>query len=504
MTRTKTIKKFKWVNGERVWEWKTVPVEEKPGKSKGKKAGEEITEEEMKDETGKPMPFKKTGTGTAMTVIDKFFDFLDEASEKRKRTIILHGGARSGKSYSVRQWLLLKSLDYQETDAGLSGLVVMKTKGHTLVWAAWDPMIEMLERLNVPYYKHETLMEIHLGNSRIYFCGMDDFEKVKSTEFNWVWMEEATSCVIGDFLQLKTRLSRASPDVDWTNRIFLTFNPINESNWCIKDVLSKAKTDKTIAELHSNMDDNPFLGAEYKADLEATKEQDENYWRVYRLGLPAHLEGIIYTRYDIVDWIQTPLPVRDRKDKPDSYGLDWGFTHPMSACAYWEYEGEDYILELVHKRRMTTEDLIAEFEKLKVDKGVEMFCPPEQPGMIEQLCSRGYAAKPVPSEYRKVKDGIDYCKGRMLHIVAPSPNYISEIRNYMYKTGKDGKPLEDPVKFQDDAMDAMRYGRVSLRGVFQGFSARIRERPKGDDLTKAMEEVICERRAEGAGIEKFL
>jgi phage terminase large subunit len=34
---------------------------------------------------------------------------------------------------------------------------------------------------------------------------------------------------------------------------------------------------------------------------------------------------------------------------------------------------------------------------------------------------------------------------------------IKEIRSYKWKVDKNGKSLEEPVKFLDDAMDALRY-----------------------------------------------
>jgi phage terminase large subunit len=32
------------------------------------------------------------------------------------------------------------------------------------------------------------------------------------------------------------------------------------------------------------------------------------------------------------------------------------------------------------------------------------------------------------------------------------------LRTYKWKVDKNGKPLDEPVKFNDDGMDAMRYG----------------------------------------------
>jgi phage terminase large subunit len=47
-----------------------------------------------------------------------------------------------------------------------------------------------------------------------------------------------------------------------------------------------------------------------------------------------------------------------------------------------------------------------------------------------------------------------------LFITPSSSNLLKEIRSYKWKLDKDGKihPDEAPVKFNDHALDAMRYG----------------------------------------------
>ena len=59
-------------------------------------------------------------------------------------------------------------------------------------------------------------------------------------------------------------------------------------------------------------------------------------------------------------------------------------------------------------------------------------------------------------------------KATPLFILKDSVNLLREIRNYKWKVDKNGKTLDDPVKFNDDAMDSMRYvlfnfGKVPIR-----------------------------------------
>ena len=46
---------------------------------------------------------------------------------------------------------------------------------------------------------------------------------------------------------------------------------------------------------------------------------------------------------------------------------------------------------------------------------------------------------------------------KQLYITKNSINLLKEIKSYKWKTDKDGRVMEEPVKFRDDLMDAMRY-----------------------------------------------
>jgi phage terminase large subunit len=54
-----------------------------------------------------------------------------------------------------------------------------------------------------------------------------------------------------------------------------------------------------------------------------------------------------------------------------------------------------------------------------------------------------------------------------LYITKRSINLLKEIRSYKWKTDKDGRVLDEPVKFNDHAMDAGRYGVFTYMTGFQ-------------------------------------
>lgn len=427
--------------------------------------------------------WKKPGV-LAVKRIPKHRKFLEAAKAAGKRWIVSYGGGGSGKSFSVAQHLCKEAIEY--SDSGLNILIAMKTRP-ALRDSAWALIQDILTSWQVTPKIGESKLDLSVGKSVFHFRGMDNPEKIKSTEYNYIWMEEATSLDWADYLQLKIRLRRSGPV---PQQMFMTFNPIDGQHWIWTKVVKSGNP--KMAVLHSTWRDNPYLSREYVETLLALEHEDINHYRVYALGEPGRLENIIYTKWNIIDAAALPKKIKDRLNQPDGYGFDWGYAHPMVLLAYWEYEGEDYIQELIYKRQMTTDDLYNRMEEDKIDKTSEIFGPPEQPGVIDYLNAKGYNVKPVPSDCRNVKDGIDYCKGRNLHIILGSDNIIKEIKGYSYKMRKDLTVLDEPVKFNDDGMDAMRYARVGLRAQFQGFVPGDKGK-SGDDILKMMEGIICQR-----------
>ena len=83
-----------------------------------------------------------------------------------------------------------------------------------------------------------------------------------------------------------------------------------------------------------------------------------------------------------------------------------------------------------------------------------MFADAARPDLIAEWKRAGFRVKKAN---KKVFEGINAVKSFKLHITADSKNILTEIKNYRWKVDKQGNILDEPVKFQDDAMDAMRY-----------------------------------------------
>lgn len=394
--------------------------------------------------------------------IKKFRRFLTEGM-KGKRIGACYGGAGSGKSVAVAQHIVEQTLRHKEFD--VLGLCIMKTMP-----AVKDSILPTVKRVfkswMIPIQENKSSHEIVVENAAIHFRSLDDPEKIKSTEFNWIWVEEATNLARDDFLQLNLRLRRPGPPT-MPNQMFLTFNPVDADHWTITDIVQGTRPDCAV--LHSTYKDNPFLPDEYIRELLNMEGQDPNHYRIYTLGEPGRLENIIYTKWTVASRASWPQSIR--AGPPTSMGLDFGYVKPMALTAHWAQETVDYMHELFYKTYHTTADLIAWMDAVNKDapgtipKNVPIFADPSEGDRIEEICRAGYYCLPADNS---VKAGIDYCMGRMLVITPESPNTHAEIRQYSRQKDKNGKPREEPLKYKDHAMDAQRYGRYTPRSQVQG------------------------------------
>jgi phage terminase large subunit len=366
--------------------------------------------------------------------IPKFRRFLNHAD---RRLLVVYGGAGSGKSYAVAQHVC--RLLVEERDVRIA--VIRKTLPALRI-TAYRLVLDTLRQWGIPFEHNKSELVVRFGNNEILFKSLDDPEKIKSAEFDLVWVEEATDIAREDFLQLNLRLRRAG---SCANRMILTFNPIDQYHWLITDLVQADRDD--VAVCHSTYKDNPFLDAAYVRQLEDLVNQDQNYYRIYALGEPGVLTNTIYSNYDV--GAPRPGTFHDLW-----YGLDFGHTNPSALVEIGEHDGETYARELLYQTHLTNADLIGRLKQL-VDPKRVIYADSAEPARIEEIKRAGFRV--IPAE-KSVGDGIDYVKRIRLHLDAASPNLVGEIRGYTWRTDRNGRVLEEPVKFRDHTVDALRYG----------------------------------------------
>jgi len=364
-------------------------------------------------------------------VISKIWRFL----KSKHKNLISYGGAGSGKSYTTAQFLITKA--YNERNKHF--LITRKTNP-SLKITAYQLILQLLNEIGIGYEEKKVEQIILLPNgSKFFFRGMDDPEKIKSSEFNYIWLEEATEFTEKDYQQLRLRLRKPTGDRN-RNQMFLTFNPISKTNWVYPYFFEYSQPDTSI--LHTTYKDNPFLDREYVQILENLIEQDKTYYEVYTLGKFATIENTIYSNYDIV----SKLP---KHFDEIIYGVDYGYNNPSAVIKIGLRDQEVWIIDELYKSKLTNADLIEELKEFVNPKG-PLYCDSAEPNRIEEMIRAGFNAFPAD---KSVKDGIDFVKRKKIHIHEYCVNTIKEIRNYKWKEDRGGNVLDEPVKFMDHCYD---------------------------------------------------
>jgi phage terminase large subunit len=388
----------------------------------------------------------------------------------KARINFLKGGANSSKSYSIAQHLLLNKF-YKEKNKRI--LIVRKTTP-AIRTSCYQLIKDLLYKYNLPNHLNKTELTFEYRDNLILFKGLDDPEKIKSSEYNYIWPEEATELTFNDYIQLNLRMRR---ETDGLNQMFLSFNPIDSLSWIKREVEDKPNSEVVIH--NSTYKDNPFASETDIKVIEDLINQDENFYRVYALGQWGILKNIIYTGYKVLS-----EPPKNYKDI--SYGIDWGFESPCALIKIYWLDGQKVVWEeLVYKKGLTTPKFIEEAKRvleesitevdpkkkellLKQELQREFYAGTDEPNSIQLFYEAGFNVHKAVTD---VRDGINYCKAHLTGVIGS--NLVKEIQGYKRKEDKDGNVLEEPVKAFDHAVDGGRYGTFSIGRNYTEVSTNV-------------------------------
>ena len=373
----------------------------------------------------------------------------EKTVSSKKEIILNRGGARSSKSYSLAQFFIEKLTK----EKNKKFLITRKTMPALRVTALKN-IVDLLS--DYGYYDfcqhNKTENIIKLGTNWMLFASIDNPERIKITEFNYIWTEEANEFTYADYVILKLRLSGPTKKSE-PNKIFLSYNPSDINSWIKKRI----ETDEKAELIISTYKDNPFLSDEYVSIIEGLAAQDENYFTIYGFGEYAELEHVIYRPY-ILD-SEWPMSFDETY-----YGLDFGFNNPSALLEINEKDGDKYLVEKLYQSNLTNAELIEKLNVLVRNKNDYIFADSAEPNRIEEISRAGFNV--FPSD-KSVKDGIDFTKRCRIHSKSENINLNRERESYSYKKNKAGDVLEEPIKFKDHLMDAKRYALYTRYKMFQ-------------------------------------
>lgn len=355
------------------------------------------------------------------------------------RIIANKGGTRSGKTYAVMQLLLVIATTLKRSIS-----VVSESMPH-LKRGALKDFREILEREGRvegrDYYENKTDLTFTFPNgSTIEFFSVDNWGKVKGSRRDILFINECNRVSYETYRQLAVRT---------TETIFLDWNPDNEF-WYEEHIASR----ETTKEIHSTYLDNPYLDKAQIAEIESNR-YNEQWWRVYGLGLTGHIEGTIYRPFIQID----ELP-EARSRMRHVYGLDFGYSNDPTALVdvYIDEAGKKiYVDEIIYETGLLNSDIAQRMAEAGISKATEIFADAAEPKSVDEIGRKVYRYNVKPAYKKDLLSQIQFLQQFEIYVTTSSLNVIKESRQYKWKEDRDGNAVNEPIDAFNHAMDALRY-----------------------------------------------
>lgn len=353
------------------------------------------------------------------------FEHLLESKTRISQHI---GGTRSGKTYAILQWLIVKALENQIT------VTIVRRTIPSLKRTVIKDFIDILKNIGIWSEDNFNISDrtYKLQDSTIQFINSDDPEKLRGLKSDILFIDEASEIDEESYFQLSIRT---------TGRIILAYNPtVSPYHW-LRQMQDCERYTTTYA-------DNPYLPKELVKAIEALKDKNEKQWKIYGKGEFAPNDKAIF-QFELCDSINADFV---------GFGIDFGFSNdPTALCAVYKNSDTIFLEELIYEKGMVTNDIVQKLKSLDIQKTEEIWGDSAEPRLIEELYRSGFNIKPVVKGKDSIKFGIGVMQNYNIRILKTSQNLINEMYAYQYATDKHGYTTDTPEGGLDHLIDAARY-----------------------------------------------
>ena len=429
--------------------------------------------------------------------------------------VLLAGPAGTGKSFGALYKIHLMML----ANPGARALMARKThKSLTstgLVTFREQVAKEALAAKLLYWYggsSEKPAQYTYSNGSVIVVGGLDQPDKVMSSEYDVAFIQEATDCSREDWEKVSSRLRNG---VISFQQLLADCNPQQPKHWLKQRCDAGATT-----MLYSQHRDNPRLYGEDGALTsygEAYIKRLESLTGVRRLrlldGKWAAAEGLVYESWDpavhVLDLktcgLASPITGRLPNAWRRIWSVDFGFVHPF-VWQQWaiDPDGRMYLEEEIFRTKTLVEDHAkAILDRVTMRVGGDRVWRYPKPHAVvcdhdaeDRATLERHLGMGTVAAKKTVSDGIQAVQARLrdagdgkrrlyvlsssraevdatLHDAGRPTCFEDEIEGYVWEQTPDGRPDKDqPHKDLDDAMDCGRYavahedlkGRGGLRG----------------------------------------
>ena len=350
------------------------------------------------------------------------------------RTTIHYGGTRSGKSYALLQWVIVKCLEGKE-DVVIVRKTIPSLK-RTII-KDFEDIMTGLELWNANDFNQTDRIFSFYTGSTISFISTDNPEKLRGLKSSILWLEEANEIDEESWFQLRIRC---------TGPIILSLNPTISPHHWIRGI-------DEATQYFTTFKNNPYLEREVVNAIKALERTNPKAWRTYGLGEFVQNDKAVF-QFNVIDWV------------PDDaefvcIGMDFGYSNdPTAIVSLFRKDREIYLVENCYERGLVTNDIAAKLKNLIGDNRWEIWADSAEPRLIEELYRLGFNIRPVVKGKDSINFGIQVLQNYSINIPKTCQNIVNEFYGYEWETDRFGKQLDRPIDFNNHAIDAARYAAM--------------------------------------------
>ena len=368
--------------------------------------------------------------------------FLD-----KKRYMVVQGGMRSSKTYSILMLIISWCQTYSNKIATIASMSYPHlSRGAIRDFQAVMKNAEIWE----PERWNQSSKIYTFGNGTILeFISVDNMS-AHGPARDLLFVNEANDMGIETFRNLADRT---------TGKIIIDYNPTSEfwaHTWLLKEEADQ--TDFIILTYKDNEALAPAIRDAIERRRPKPGEKPSNWWTVYGLGQIGSLEGNIYQGW------RKATEDDYKHAKLIRYGLDFGFSNDETGLVaiyiiedgFGEPNAGTYIIkELIYKTGILGSQYGDELRRAGVDPTTVIVADSARPEIIAEIRAQGFQIIGADKNAGSVLRGIDRVK--QAQIAYEGKNLEREYLSYAWRKTRTGETLDVPQDGNDHLMDALRY-----------------------------------------------
>lgn len=387
--------------------------------------------------------------------------------------VILSGPAETGKTYAALHKLHRDMLKYPGAQAAIVRKTYQSMHGSVLqtyrrILAAEGTPVHSFGGEKPEWFDYPN-------GSRVFVGGMDNPQKVLSSERDIIYVNQAEELDLADWETLTTRTTGRGSVMPYT-QIYGDCNPSYSKHWILEReplrlLYSQHEDNPTLFDDNGNITEQGIRTLTVLDGLTGTRKERLRY------GKWVSAEGAVYTDWDAAIHLIDPFPIPAEWARYRT--IDFGFTNPF-VCQWWaeDPDGRLYRYRELYQTGLLTADAADEINRFSEGERYQWTCADHDASERATLHAKGIHTRAARKD---VTDGIQEVQRRLQKqpdgkprlylmrntLVRRDPTLVErkmptcteeEIDGYVWAKGNAGQATKEmPVKENDHGLDAMRY-----------------------------------------------